>query len=131
VGGVTAVLRPLVPEERAAAELFPPGVRRIQDTIVKDLRDGVDADIRRDLAGRQLDALVVGHAPEALGQSAQALRIDLGGAAERLNDTRLRAPSLLLVVIVGELVVDGVGTVLTSLAGRSSVHAYRYQVREA
>jgi hypothetical protein len=119
VGGVTAVLRYLVPAERADAELCPQGVSRLQDTRVKARLEVVDADIRRELAGRQIDAIVVGHAQDALGQSAQALRIDLVGAADRLNDTRLRAPSRLMVVIVGELVVDGVGTVLTSLSGRS------------
>jgi hypothetical protein len=109
----------LVPEELADAELFPQSVGRIEDAIVKDLLDVIDADIWWELAGRQIDASVVGHAQDALSQAAQGLRIDLVGPAERLDDTRLRAPPLLMVVIFGELVVDRVGTVFASLSGRS------------
>jgi hypothetical protein len=67
MGGVTAVLLHLLPEEWTDTELFPQGVSHIQDTIVKDLLDVVDADIWRELVGRQIDAIVVGHAQDALG----------------------------------------------------------------
>jgi hypothetical protein len=119
VGSGAAVLRHLLAQQRPEAELFPSGTGRVQAAIRIDLLDVVDADIRRELPGRQIDAIVVGHAQDALGQAAQGLRIDLVGTAKRIDDTRLRTPSLLVVVIFGELVVDGVGTVLTSLAGLS------------
>jgi hypothetical protein len=86
--------------------------------------DVVDADRRRELAGRQLEAIVVGHAQEALSQAAQRLRLALVGTADRLDDTRLRTPPLLMGVIVGELVGDHVGTMRASLSGRASGHAY-------
>jgi hypothetical protein len=91
----------------------------IEDSIRIDLLDVVDADIRRELPGWQIDTIVVGHAQDALGQAAEGLRIDLVGTAERIDDPRHRAPPFLMVVIFGELVVDGVGTVLASLSGRS------------
>jgi hypothetical protein len=65
------------------------------------------------------------HAQKALGQSAQGLRLDLGGTAERRNAPGLRASSGLMLVIFRALVIDGVGAGLASLAGRASIHAYK------
>jgi len=63
------------------------------------------------------------HAQKALGQSAQGLRLDLVGTAERRNAPGLRASSGLMLGIFRALVIDGVGAVLASLAGRASIHA--------
>jgi hypothetical protein len=124
VGGVTAVLRPRLPPPRPDAQLFPSSAGGVEHPGRIDGLAGVEADIRRDLAGRPIDAIVVGHAPDTLGPSAPGLRLDLVGTAERIADPRLRAPSCLMVVMFGELVVDGDRTVLASLSGRASVQAY-------
>ena len=60
---------------------LPIGAGSIKHAIRIDLLDVVNADVRRERAGRQIDPLVVGHAQQALGQSAQGLRIDLVGTA--------------------------------------------------
>src|SRR5215475_15167306 len=99
----------------------------VEDAIHIHLVNVVDADIRRELAGRQIDAIIIGHAQDTLGEAAQGRRIDLVGTAERIDDTGLRAPSFLMVVVFGELVVDRVGTMLASLSSRSQVHAYEYR----
>jgi hypothetical protein len=96
---------------------------RIEHALPRDLRDGVDAHIGWDLASRQSDAIIVGHTPDPLGEAAPGLRIDLVRTAERLDDTRLRASPRLVVVMFGELVVDGVGTVRASLSSRPPVQA--------
>ena len=89
----------------------------IEHAIRIHLLDVVDAHIGRELAGWQIDAIIVRHAQDgALREAAQGLRIDLVGAAERINDTSLRASPVLVVVIFGKLVVNGVGTVLASLS---------------
>jgi hypothetical protein len=119
VGGVTTVLLQLLPPQRPAAQLCPSRAGGVEHPVRLDLLDVLDADIQRELAGRQLEAVGVDHAPETLGQAAQGLRIDLVGTAERRDHTRLRAPSLLMVVMFGELVVDGVRTMWASLSGRS------------
>jgi len=91
----------------------------IEHAIRIHLLDVVDAHIGRELAGWQIDAIIVRHAQDALRETAQGLRIDLVGAAERLHHTGLRAPPVFLVVMLGKLVVDRVGTVLASLSGCS------------
>jgi hypothetical protein len=115
VGSVAAGLLHLGAQERADASRFPEGAGGLQHAIRLHLRKVVDADIRRERAGRQIDPLIVGPAQKALGQSAQGLRIDLVGTAERLADPGLRASSGLRVGIFRQLVIDGVGAVLASL----------------
>jgi hypothetical protein len=127
VGGWAAVLRPLRAQEGAEAPLFPPGMGRLEHAIPIDVRAVVDAHIGWDLAGRQLEALIVGHTQETLGEAAQGLRIDLVRPAERLDDAGFRASPRLVVVSFGERVVDGVGTALASLSRRSQVQAYASQ----
>jgi len=117
--GLAAVLLPLLAQEWPDPQLFPQGVGRIQDAIGIDLLEVIDAHIRWELPGRQIDTIIVRYAQDALGEAASGLRIDLVGAAERINHTGLRAPPALMVVILGKLVVDRVGTVLASLSGCS------------
>jgi hypothetical protein len=42
----------------------------VEDAIRIHLFNVVDADIRWELAGRQIDAIVVGHAQDTLGEAA-------------------------------------------------------------
>ena len=117
--GLAAVLLHLLAQEWPDPKRFPQGVGRIKDAIGIDLLDVIDAHIRWELPGRQIDTIIVRYAQDALGEAASGLRIDLVGAAERINHTGLRAPPVLMVVILGKLVVDRVGTVLASLSGCS------------
>jgi hypothetical protein len=94
-------------------------VGRLQDARGIDRLEVIEAHLRWELPGRQIDTSIVRDAQEALGEATSGLRIDLVGAAERLHHTGLRAPPVFLVVMLGKLVVDRVGTGLASLSGGS------------
>jgi hypothetical protein len=128
VGGRAAGLRHLRAQQRADASLFPEGAGGLEHALRRALRNDVEADIRREYAGRPIDPLVVGHAQQALGQSAQGLRIDVVGTADRRNAPGLRASAGLMVVIVRQRVIEGVGTVLALLSRGTSIHAYKATV---
>ena len=69
-------------------------------------------------AGRP-ETRIVGPTAAALGAAAQGLGLTLVGPAERIAAPGLRAPPVVMIVIVGELVVERVGTGRASLSGRA------------
>jgi hypothetical protein len=116
-------LRPPAAAARAAAGHGPTrpsrrGRRRAPRRL--DRLEVVEAARRRELAGRPLEARVRGHASAALRQAPQCLRIDRVGPDARLDDTRRRAPPVLMAVRCGAWGVHGVGPGLASRSGRSS-----------
>jgi len=117
--GLAAVLLHLLAQEWPDPKRFPQGVGRRKDAIGIDRLDVIDAHIRWELPGRQIETSIVRDAQDALGEAASGLRIDLVGAADRIHHTGLRAPPVLMVVILGKLVVDRVRTVFASLSGCS------------
>jgi hypothetical protein len=117
--GLAAVLRHLLAQEWPEPKLFPPGVGRLKDAISIDRRDVIDAHLRWELPGRQIATSLGRYAQDALGEAASGIRIALVGAAERIHHTALRAPPVFMVVILGTLVVDRVGTGRASLSGCS------------
>jgi len=121
VRGRAAVVLPRRAPQRSDASLVPYGAGRLAPAIGLHRLHIVDADLRRDRASRQSDPRIVRHAQQALGQSAQGLRIDLVGTAARRNAPRLRAPPRLMVVMFRELVIESGGAVLASLASRAEI----------